>query len=264
MDLNDIKNNSVKSDDTIKKENGPRSVGLLLGIGIFFLPYLFSWFTLRKGHTTKAKVLSFGWLALLLAANIYAPNDGQNIQVQQQEDIQVEEPQSADENAQTEAQAPELKAKRNIASAPKAQPIRPQKIGLGVKTSKIMSVYSQPAIGMAFTNSPANTGEKRYVASKDGVMIELVDVDTHIKNATMIGFIDQQTSLNVAVHVLGFAKQFDDSSVDWVSSVVKVAAERRVEMKKNKRFGNKNYKLSFDPNFGGMGFAAITLAVEPI
>ncbi|MCF8118803.1 MAG: hypothetical protein K9L83_01210 [Deltaproteobacteria bacterium] len=44
-----------------------RPVGFLLGIGIFFMPLIFSWFTLRKGHTTKAKVISFIWFGLCLA-----------------------------------------------------------------------------------------------------------------------------------------------------------------------------------------------------
>lgn len=44
-----------------------RPVGILLGIGIFLAPFIFSWFTLRKGHTTKAKAISFVWLALSLA-----------------------------------------------------------------------------------------------------------------------------------------------------------------------------------------------------
>ena len=51
-----------------------KPVGFLLGIGIFFLPLIFSWFTLRKGHTTKAKIVSFGWLVLCLA--IIASQDG--------------------------------------------------------------------------------------------------------------------------------------------------------------------------------------------
>ncbi len=43
-----------------------RRVGFLLGLGIFLMPYIFSWFTLRKGHTTTAKVLSFVWLGVVL------------------------------------------------------------------------------------------------------------------------------------------------------------------------------------------------------
>lgn len=43
-----------------------RSVSILLGIGIFLIPIIFAWFTLRKGHTTKAKVISFVWLAITL------------------------------------------------------------------------------------------------------------------------------------------------------------------------------------------------------
>lgn len=53
-----------------------RPVSTLLGIGIFFLPLIFSWFTLRKGHTTKAKVISFAWLVLTLA--IVGAQDGKN------------------------------------------------------------------------------------------------------------------------------------------------------------------------------------------
>lgn len=47
-------------------KNAPveRSVGVLLGIGIFLIPIIFAWFTLRKGHTAKAKIISFLWLAL--------------------------------------------------------------------------------------------------------------------------------------------------------------------------------------------------------
>ena len=41
-----------------------RKVGFLLGVGILFFPYIFSWFTLRKGHTTQSKVISFVWLGV--------------------------------------------------------------------------------------------------------------------------------------------------------------------------------------------------------
>lgn len=43
-----------------------RKVGILLAMGIFIFPPLFSWFTLRKGYSTKARVITFGWLALCL------------------------------------------------------------------------------------------------------------------------------------------------------------------------------------------------------
>lgn len=43
-----------------------RKVGLLLGIGIFFLPIIFAWFTLRAGHSTRSRVISFIWLVITL------------------------------------------------------------------------------------------------------------------------------------------------------------------------------------------------------
>lgn len=38
-----------------------KKVSIGLGIGIFFIPYIFSWFTLRQGYTKKARILSLGW-----------------------------------------------------------------------------------------------------------------------------------------------------------------------------------------------------------
>lgn len=43
-----------------------REVGIFLFIGIFFIPYIFSWFTLRKGHSNRSRILSFLWLFYLL------------------------------------------------------------------------------------------------------------------------------------------------------------------------------------------------------
>jgi len=50
-----------------------RKVNFLLGLGIFLLPYIFSWFTLRKGHSTQARVLSFFWLAVAVLYLAVAP-----------------------------------------------------------------------------------------------------------------------------------------------------------------------------------------------
>lgn len=43
-----------------------RSVGGLLGIGIAIVPFVFSWFTLRKGHSVVERVIAFAWLAAFL------------------------------------------------------------------------------------------------------------------------------------------------------------------------------------------------------
>jgi len=43
-----------------------RKVGVMLGLGIFLMPLVFAWFTMRKGHTSKARVISLVWLGLTL------------------------------------------------------------------------------------------------------------------------------------------------------------------------------------------------------
>lgn len=37
-----------------------RKVSILLGIGIFMMPYIFAWFTLREGYSKSARFISFG------------------------------------------------------------------------------------------------------------------------------------------------------------------------------------------------------------
>lgn len=43
-----------------------RKVSILLGIGIFIMPYIFAWFTLREGYSKAARFISFGWLLFLV------------------------------------------------------------------------------------------------------------------------------------------------------------------------------------------------------
>lgn len=48
-----------------------KPISTLLGIGILLSPFIFSWFTLRKGYATKSKVISFVWMALVLVLYSY-------------------------------------------------------------------------------------------------------------------------------------------------------------------------------------------------
>ncbi len=43
-----------------------RSVGALLGIGILLMPYVFAWFLLRRGYSRRARLIGFGWMAVVL------------------------------------------------------------------------------------------------------------------------------------------------------------------------------------------------------
>lgn len=44
-----------------------------LGIGIFLIPVVFVWFLLRKGHSTLARALGFGWAVLVVVLVANAP-----------------------------------------------------------------------------------------------------------------------------------------------------------------------------------------------
>jgi len=45
-----------------------RSIGLMLGLGIIFVPFIFGWCTLRRGHTLASRVLAFGWMIVVVVA----------------------------------------------------------------------------------------------------------------------------------------------------------------------------------------------------
>jgi hypothetical protein len=42
-----------------------RNVGLGLGLGVLLFPYIFTWFVLREGYSSRAKALSIIWLAIV-------------------------------------------------------------------------------------------------------------------------------------------------------------------------------------------------------
>lgn len=60
--------------NTTTLQDGPRKLGAGLIIGIVLLPFVFAWFTLRKGYSTAARVASFVWAGLILLAVVNAPS----------------------------------------------------------------------------------------------------------------------------------------------------------------------------------------------
>ena len=43
-----------------------RKISIFLAVAILLFPYLFSWFTLRAGHSTLSRVISFGWMFIVI------------------------------------------------------------------------------------------------------------------------------------------------------------------------------------------------------
>jgi len=51
-------------------EGRPRSVSLLLIIGVLLVPYVFAWFLLGKGYSQRARVVGLGWMTLIVGLAI--------------------------------------------------------------------------------------------------------------------------------------------------------------------------------------------------
>lgn len=49
-----------------------RKISVLFAVGIGVFPVVFSWFTLRKGHSTISRLISFFWLFVVLIVS-YSP-----------------------------------------------------------------------------------------------------------------------------------------------------------------------------------------------
>ncbi|WP_122678677.1 OB-fold protein [Pseudomonas viridiflava] len=54
----------------MKVPSSPRKVGIILGILIALMPQFFAWLLLRKGHTKKARLIGFGWMALWMIISL--------------------------------------------------------------------------------------------------------------------------------------------------------------------------------------------------
>jgi hypothetical protein len=50
-------------------------LALALALAFFIMPYIFSWVTLKSGYSTRTRVISFGWLALILIVLINGGNE---------------------------------------------------------------------------------------------------------------------------------------------------------------------------------------------
>lgn len=55
-----------------KSASNPNNIGCGLGLGIIFMPLIFSWFTLREGFSTTTRVVAFGYMILTLFLGIGA------------------------------------------------------------------------------------------------------------------------------------------------------------------------------------------------
>ena len=64
--------------------NSEKKLSFKLGLGIFFFPYIFSWFTLKPGYSRASKIVAFGWLAMVLISFAAGKPPGNNTTSQYQ------------------------------------------------------------------------------------------------------------------------------------------------------------------------------------
>jgi hypothetical protein len=74
-----IKLDELKANKAINPvQSSPKKfMKALFWVGVFFVPYVFAWFTLRKGTSTKSKFIAFGWLFVFAIAYLSSPEHKQ-------------------------------------------------------------------------------------------------------------------------------------------------------------------------------------------
>lgn len=55
-----------------------RKIGILMALGLIFMPFIFGWFTMRKGYSNIIRFISFGWMitACIMLSNGSNKHDG--------------------------------------------------------------------------------------------------------------------------------------------------------------------------------------------
>ncbi len=90
-----------------------RKVSIPLAIGIFIAPIIFAWFTLRKGYSKTARIVSFGYLALAFLAFFALPKQPQQkvehptVQTESKQTVPVKT--EAEKTVEADAKAKQLK-----------------------------------------------------------------------------------------------------------------------------------------------------------
>jgi hypothetical protein len=131
-----------------------RKVGLGLGLGIFFLPIVFSWFTLRKGHSTLSKVLALGWCGLVFISMVSGKND--------RSDQKAATVHAASTTTPVQDVAPVNTAARTAVPEQKEAPQKQLQLGerfqLGDFAYVVNKVTARKSVGGQFVNEKASDG----------------------------------------------------------------------------------------------------------
>ena len=95
----------------------PRNSGWIW-LGVLFLPFAFSWLTLRKGWSNLARAVAFGWLAIYVACLAFQPPHVRPVRVEAEDGRSVE----GERPIQQPALAPASPAPP-VTAAPAAPPV---------------------------------------------------------------------------------------------------------------------------------------------
>ena len=137
--------------------------------------------------------------------------------------------------------------------------------GIGVSRSEIIDVLEKPDIGFSFSKGIPIDGQDNYVADQGGNVVQLIGPEENLNSASIIAILGGDIGQNLLslVMVVGIANIVDESSTDWVTQQFEKTAESPTKPYSNtKTFGQKEYKISFEPSeLIGNWF---TLTITPI
>jgi hypothetical protein len=101
-----------------KMNSEKRQVSFKLGAGIFFLPIVFAWWTLRDGYSKTTRIISFVWMAITIIAIVGEGDEGKGNQTPSE--------QIDSKPAETAAREEKAAVEKNVLSSPQEKESKPE------------------------------------------------------------------------------------------------------------------------------------------
>lgn len=197
-----------------------------LGLGIFILPFIFSWATLAKSYDFKVKTAAFGWLTLYLIGALWG---GYRFTMVPRQDVKTVMP--------------------IVTPADPDLIPPPEKPSLKVTRADILEPFSSQVNGFQFKEGPDINGLPHFVGQKGSTTVQLIGPAENLIRATLSTIFDddQKSNLKNAYYILDFSKAIDARSVTWITKEIKVLSKAKDNMHREKAFGHRLFALKLEP-----------------
>ncbi|QTL92322.1 zinc ribbon domain-containing protein [Aeromonas jandaei] len=262
-------NNSIVSQPL----SSHRKVSIPLIVGIIIIPFVASWFTLRKGYSTTARAVSLGWMVLTLIIGLSGESGTKQASTTPEPSVS-----SAKVTDESQTEKPAEVASDNVASDKEtAKPAKKEVINVTFNLTpaqfknKFNSKAKQLEDNLSITNLKVGDGEVnnsfKYMFNKNTGLVGTVDKKTGKIMSFMFlfsGSQDQQEILH-AISIPLFISQIVNPEQDRGKTskvIVDMITKSLSDMDGGKTITNDIGSVQYSS--AASQYTGLMLAIEPI